>query len=240
MLESEVIDAVTLGDGTEFVLARRGDDWVVRAGGMLLMSSRLHDSEEELAALALARVAQPRSVLVGGLGLGYTLRAVLDRTAPQARVTVAELVPAVVEWNRTHVRALAREPLADPRAEVVVQDVFDVIARAQRAFDVILLDVDNGPVGLSQARNQRLYGYRGVRTCLAALRPGGVLAVWSAGPNARFERRLADAGFKVEVLRPLARKGSRGRHVVFLAERTSTGATGTGRDEERRGQACDR
>lgn len=217
MIESGVIDAVTLGDGTEFVLARRDDEWVVRAGGMLLMSSRMHDSEEELAALALARVAQPRSVLVGGLGLGYTLRAVLDRAAQQTRVTVAELVPAVVEWNRTHVRALARDPLGDPRAEVVVEDVFDVIARAQRAYDVILLDVDNGPVGLSQARNQRLYSYRGVRRCLVALRPGGVLAVWSAGPNARFERRLAEAGFKVEVLQPLARKGSRGRHVVFLA-----------------------
>jgi len=227
MLENEVIDAVTLGDGTEFVLARRDDEWVVRAGGMLLMSSRVHDSEEELAALALARVAQPRAVLVGGLGLGYTLRAVLDRTAQQARVTVAELVPAVVEWNRTHVRALAGNPLSDPRTQVVVEDVFDAIARAERAFDVILLDVDNGPVGLSQARNQRLYGYRGVRSCLAALRPGGVLAVWSAGPNARFERRLTEAGFKVEVLRPLARKGSRGRHVVFLAERRAAGA---GRD----------
>jgi spermidine synthase len=240
MLESEVIDAVTLGDGTEFVLARRDDEWVVRAGGMLLMSSRVHDSEEELAALALARVPQPRSVLVGGLGLGYTLRAVLDRTAQQARVTVAELVPAVVEWNRTHVGALAGNPLSDPRAQVVIGDVFDAIARAERTFDVILLDVDNGPVGLSQARNQRLYGYRGVRSCLAALRPGGVLAVWSAGPNRRFERRLAEAGFKVEVLRPLARKGSRGRHVVFLAERASTGATGAAKDEQRRGQASDR
>jgi spermidine synthase len=230
MLENEVIDAVTLGDGTEFVLARRADDWVVRAGGMLLMSSRMHDSEEELAALALARVPQPRSVLVGGLGLGYTLRAVLDRTGQQARVTVAELVPAVVEWNRTHVGALAGNPLSDPRAQVVVEDVFDAIARAERAFDVILLDVDNGPVGLSQARNQRLYGYRGVRSCLAALRPGGVLAVWSAGPNNRFERRLAEAGFKVEVLRPLARKGSRARHVVFLAERRAAEADRASRD----------
>ncbi|MDQ2642889.1 MAG: MnmC family methyltransferase [Myxococcota bacterium] len=226
MLESETVDSVTLADGTEFVLARRDDEWVVRAGGMLLMSSRMHHSEEELAALALTRVTQPRSVLVGGLGLGYTLRAVLDRTGEQTRVTIAELVPAVVEWNRTHVRALAGNPLVDPRANVVVGDVFETIARAQGAFDVILLDVDNGPVGLSQARNQRLYGYRGVRSCLAALRPGGVLAVWSAGSNARFERRLVEAGFEVEVIRPLARKGSRMRHVVFLAKRRQSGLTG--------------
>lgn len=225
MLESEMVDSVTLADGTEFVLARRDDEWVVRAGGMLLMSSRMHHSEEELAALALTRVTQPRSVLVGGLGLGYTLRAVLDRTDEQTRVTIAELVPAVVEWNRTHVRALAGNPLVDPRANVVVGDVFETIARSQRAFDVILLDVDNGPVGLSQARNQRLYGYRGVRSCLAALRPGGVLAVWSAGSNARFERRLVEAGFEVEVVRPLARKGSRMRHVVFLAKRRQSAAS---------------
>lgn len=219
MLETAAIDTVMTGDGTEFVLARRGDEWIVRAGGMLLMSSRMHDSEEALAKRALEQVAAPRAVLVGGLGLGYTLRAVLDRLPPDGRVTVAELVPAVVEWNRTHVSALAGNPLADPRAEVVVADVFETIGRARRAFDVILLDVDNGPVGLSQARNQRLYSHYGVRACYAALRPGGVLGVWSAGPNARFERRLAGAGFKVDVLRVIAREGSRGQHILFLARR---------------------
>lgn len=219
MLETAAIDTVMTGDGTEFVLARRDDEWIVRAGGMLLMSSRMHDSEEELATRALERIADPKAVLVGGLGLGYTLRAVLDRMPQDGRVSVAELVPAVVEWNRTHVSALAGNPLADPRAEVFVGDVFEKIERSRGAFDVILLDVDNGPVGLSQARNQRLYSYRGVRACQAALRPGGILGVWSAGPNARFERRLADAGFKVDVLRVAARKGARGRHVLFLAQR---------------------
>jgi spermidine synthase len=219
MLETAAIDSVTTGDGTEFVLARRDNEWMVRAGNMLLMSSRMHDSEEELAARALERVAEPRAVLVGGLGLGYTLRAVLDRIPQDGHVTVAELVPAVVEWNRTHVSALAGNPLADPRAEVVVADVFDTIGRARSAFDVILLDVDNGPVGLSQARNQRLYSHHGVRACHAALRPGGVLAVWSAGPNARFQRRLAGAGLKVDVLRVFARKGTRGHHILFLAQR---------------------
>lgn len=234
MLESGVIDAVTLADGTEFVLARRGDEWVVRAGGMLLMSSRMHDSEEALAALALERNGRARAVLLGGLGLGYTLRAVLDRVARNARVTVAELVPAVVEWNRTHVSALAGSPLSDPRARVVIGDVFDNIARSGQKFDVILLDVDNGPVGLSQAKNQRLYGHRGVRACHDALEPGGVLAVWSAGPNARYERRLLEAGFTVDVLRPLAREGSRARHVVFLAERRAQAlAPATGSEKRR-------
>ena len=220
MLETAQIDTAMTGDGTEFVLARRDNDWFVRAGGMLLMSSRMHDSEEDLASRALERVANPRLVLVGGLGLGYTLRAVLDRIAADGHVTVAELVPAVVEWNRTHVSALAGNPLADPRVEVLVADVFDTIERARRAFEVILLDVDNGPVGLSQARNQRLYSYHGVRACHAALRPGGVLAVWLAGPNARFQRRLAGAGFKVDVLRVYARKGSGGgHHILFLAQR---------------------
>jgi spermidine synthase len=219
MLETEAIDAVTMGDGTEFVLTRHDNEWVVRAGGMLLMSSRIHDSEEEFAARAIERVAHPRAVLVGGLGLGYTLRAVLDLIPRDCRVTIAELVPAVVEWNRTHVSALAGNPLSDPRAEVFVGDVFDAMARNQQAFQVILLDVDNGPVGLSQARNQRLYSYRGVRICHAALAPGGVLAVWSAGPNARFQRQLVGAGFKVDVLRLVARKGSRKHHIVFLAQR---------------------
>jgi spermidine synthase len=219
MLETAAIDTVTLSDGTSFVLARRGDEWLVRAGSMLLMSSRMHDSEEALAARALERVKDARVVLVGGLGLGYTLRAVLDRVPRDGEVTVAELVPAVVDWNRTHVSALAGNPLADPRVNVVVGDVFDTLRRATGAFDVILLDVDNGPVALAQARNQRLYGHRGVGACHAALKPGGVLAIWSAGPNARFEKRLAGAGFEVDVLRVFARKGSGGHHVLFLAQR---------------------
>jgi spermidine synthase len=220
MLETAAIDSATMSDGTQFVLARRGDEWLVRAGGMLLMSSRMHDSEETLAARAIERVANPRPVLVGGLGLGYTLRAVLDRVPRDGEVTVAELVPAVVEWNRTHVSGLAGNPLADPRVKVVVGDVFDTIKRAPRSFAVILLDVDNGPISLSQARNQRLYSDRGVRACHAALQPGGVLAVWSAGRSARFEKRLAYAGFKVDVLRVSARKGGSGGHYfLFMAQR---------------------
>lgn len=219
MRETSTVDSFTMPDGTEFVLARRDQDWFVRAGGRMLMSSRMHDSEEALAARALERVVRPRRVLVGGLGLGYTLRAVLDRIPNDGRVTVAEIVPAVVAWNRTHVSALAGNPLADSRVEVLVEDVFDTIERSRQAFQLILLDVDNGPVGLAQERNERLYGSGGVRACYSALQPGGALAVWSAAPNPRFEKRLAGAGFQVDVLRVFARKGSRGHHFLFLAQR---------------------
>jgi spermidine synthase len=144
---------------------------------------------------------------------------VLDQVPADTTVTVAELVPELVGWNRTHLAQLNDHPLDDPRVAVVVGDVFDTIKRSPRTFDVILLDVDNGPVALSSAKNQRLYSEYGVRACHQALRPNGVLAVWSSGPNARFERRLASAGFDVEVLRVAARKGSRARHVIFMAER---------------------
>lgn len=218
MLQAETIASARASDGTEFELVRRDEEWMVRVGGMVLMSSRMHHSEEALAARALERAPRATSVLVGGLGLGFTLRAVLDRVSEDTKVTVAELLPSLVDWNREHVAALAGRPLEDRRCEVVVGDVFALIQRSRAAFDVILLDVDNGPVALSYAKNQRLYSDHGVRACAMALRPHGVLAVWSSGPSARFERRLAGAGFKVEALRESARKGSRGTHVVFLAE----------------------
>jgi predicted O-methyltransferase YrrM len=218
LLESETVDSACLGDGTEFSLVRSGNDWSVRVGTRLLMSSRMHGSEEALAEQALARANNPRAILVGGLGLGFTLRAVLRCVHQDAKVTVGELLPELVEWNRSHVGALADHPLADSRVEVVVGDVFDTIQRSAAAFDVILLDVDNGPIALTQARNQRLYGDRGVHACHTALRSGGVLALWSTGPNARFERKLIRAGFAVEVIRVSAREGSRARHVLFLAK----------------------
>jgi spermidine synthase len=219
MLESETIDTARVAGGSEFVLARHDEEWIVRVDGRVLMSSRMHDSEEALAEHAIERCDDPERVLVGGLGLGFTLRAVLDRVSADARVTVAELVPELVSWNRTHLAELHDHSLDDPRCEVVVGDVFDHIKRSPRTYDVILLDVDNGPIALSSAKNQRLYSEHGVRTCHQALRPDGVLAVWSSGPNARFERRLAAAGFDVEVMRVAARKGSRARHVIFIAER---------------------
>lgn len=219
MLESRTIDSARIAGGSEFVLARHDQEWIVRVDGRVLMSSRVHDSEEALAEHALERCDDPQAVLVGGLGLGFTLRAVLDRVAAEASVTVAELVPQLVTWNRTHLAELNDHPLDDARCHVVVGDVYDTIKDSPRGYDVILLDVDNGPVALSSAANQRLYSDAGVRACHRALRPGGVLAVWSSGPNARFEQRLSAAGFVVDVLRVAARKGSRARHVIFMAER---------------------
>ena len=219
MLKWDTVERARIADGSELVLARHGDDWVIRFGERILMSNRMHDSEEALADKALERADEPRSVLVGGLGLGYTLRSVLDAVSESVDVTVAELVPELVNWNRTHLGGLADHPLDDPRCRVVVGDVFDLIKRSRDAYDVILLDVDNGPQALAQPKNQRLYGDPGVRACRAALRENGVLAIWSAGPNARYERKLTSFGFDVEVVRVAARAGSRARHVLFVAKR---------------------
>jgi spermidine synthase len=219
MLKWTTIASARTAEGSEMVLAQHDDGWVIRVGSRVLMSNRMHDSEEALAEHAIERADDPSSVLVGGLGLGYTLRAVLDLVEEEAVVTVAELVPELVDWNRKHLGVLTDHPLDDPRCRVVVGDVFDTVKRSPRTFDVILLDVDNGPQALAQAKNQRLYGDAGIRACHAALRPNGVLAVWSAGPNARYQRRLESFAFDVEVKSVAARVGSRARHVLFLAKR---------------------
>jgi spermidine synthase len=218
MLDWATVERALVADGNELVLGRHGDGWVIRVGPRVLMSNRMHDSEEALAEVALARVVSPRTVLVGGLGLGYTVRAVLDRVSSDAEVTILELVPELVDWNRRHLGVLADHPLADPRCRVVVGDVLDTLKQSPATFDVILLDVDNGPRALAQPKNQRLYGEWGVRACLAALRPGGVLAVWSAGPSARYRRNLEKRAAEVEVLSVSARIGSNMRHIVFVAK----------------------
>ncbi|HSD22289.1 MAG TPA: hypothetical protein VLC54_19725, partial [Anaeromyxobacter sp.] len=200
MIPWETVDRARAPDGAELVLARRGDEWAVRAAGHVLMTSRAHGSEEALAAKALARAAAPRDVLVGGLGLGFTLRAALDRLPPGARVIVAELVPALVAWNRGLVAHLAGRPLDDPRVRVAPGDVLERIAGSAGAFDAILLDVDNGPAALAHPANDRLYGEAGVRACHTALRRRGVLAVWSAGQDARYLARLERAGFTAEAM----------------------------------------
>lgn len=241
MLPWETIDRATGADGVELSLLRRGSEWVVRAGAHVLMSSRLHGSEETLARYALERVPAARDVLVGGLGLGFTLRAALDALAPNARVTVAELSPELVAWNRTHVADLAQRPLDDRRVRVHTGDVFDLIrdagAENSGTFDLLLLDVDNGPAVVARHRNARLYSEEGVRTCARALKPGGVVALWSAGPDRRYEKHLAAAGFGVEV-KSVSARGSAGggRDVIFIARKAGGGeADGRKRTETRRG-----
>jgi spermidine synthase len=229
MLKWVTVESARMADGSEFVLGRHGGDWVIRVGARILMSNRVHGSEEALAEIALAKVQHPRVVLVGGLGLGYTARAVLDAVDEEAEVTVLELVPELVDWNVRHLAALAGHPLADRRCRIVVGDVYDTLKKSPATFDAIVLDVDNGPQGLTQARNQRLYGEPGVRACFAALRPGGVLAVWSAGPSARYQRQLERHAADVEVRSVAARPGSKTRHVVFVAKASSP----PGHDEPR-------
>ncbi len=220
----EIVDRTAAPDGAELVLARRDGEWVVRAGGRVLMSSRVHGSEEALAAVALGGVAAPRTVLVGGLGLGVTLRAVLDRLPADARAVVVELVPALVAWNRGPLADLAGRPLEDPRVRLQQGDVRGRIAEAKGAYDAILLDVDNGPSALAHAGNAKLYAEKGVRACAEALRAGGVLAVWSAGPDERYRERLERAGLEASEEIVPARAGAGGvRHAVIVGRKPAAG-----------------
>ena len=218
VLKWETIETARVGR-SKFVLSRRQDEWMVQVDGRVLMGNRLHQSEISLAEEVIARAATPRHVLIGGLGLGYTLRAALDVLPPEARVTVAELVPELVDWNRRHLKHLTNGACEDPRCEVVVGDAFAEILRGKGQYDAILLDVDNGPEAISQAGNQRLYNDSGVRACAEALVPGGVLGVWSAGPNEKYATRLRRHGLATEVLRVPVRKGARATHVIFIGKR---------------------
>lgn len=218
--------AALAGEARELVLYQRDTEFVIRVGPHALMSSAAHGSEEALAEAACARLAArpaPR-VLVGGLGMGFTLAAALRGLPADARVEVAELVPAVVEWNRGPLAHLAGRPLEDPRAAVHAGDVAGRIHGARSAWDAILLDVDNGPDGLTVATNDRLYSEAGLAATFAALREGGVLGVWSVQPDDAFTGRLARAGFAVEERRVRARRGKGGRHTLWLATRPGGGA----------------
>jgi spermidine synthase len=200
-------------------LTRQGSEYVILASGKPLMSSRMHGSEEALAAFGCrnARRREAPCVLVGGLGMGFTLRATLDLLPPDATVIVAELVPAVVEWNRGPLGPLAAHPLNDARVRVEIGDVAAVIAASTARFDAMLLDVDNGPAAFTATHNTRLYDDRGLAAARAALKTGGTLAVWSAWDDRRFEQRLRYGGFAVEVERVRGRLKKGGpRHTIFL------------------------
>ena len=221
MIPRELVDRAPVPGGAEELrLVRRADEYSIMLGATELMNSRLSGSEEELAGIACARIAgrgRPR-MLIGGLGMGFTLRAALEALPDDAEVTVAELVPAVVRWARGPLAHLFGTSLDDPRVTVLTQDVAEPIGRG--GWDAILLDVDNGPDALSVPGNRRLYGAAGLGAMRQKLRSGGVLAVWSSAPDAAFTRRLRQAGFAVEEVAARARGGRRGaRHILWIATR---------------------
>jgi spermidine synthase len=222
----ELLGETSTPDGTDIRLTRRDDEYVMLANGKPLMSSRLHGSEEALATLGCSearRQASPR-VLVGGLGMGFTLRAVLDALPSAASVIVAELLPAVIQWNRGPLATLAGSPLQDPRVRIEVADVGVLLREHHGRFDAILLDVDNGPAAFTVGGNANLYDNSGVAAAYAALRPGGTLAIWSAWEDRKFEQRLRYYGFTVSVERVRARLKKGGpRHAIFLAHKRLSG-----------------
>jgi spermidine synthase len=198
-------------DGGELALYQHDLDFYITINGHDLMHSRQYESELELARLACRHLAGSLapSVLIGGLGMGYTLRQALDMLGPDARVVVGDLVGAVVEWNREFLGALNGQPLADPRVELRQGDVVELIAHCVGRFDAILIDIDNGPDPLTDAGNRRLYGPEGLQACRRALAKKGCLAVWSAEPNRKFEHLLMRCGFQVRRFRVAAGKGSK-------------------------------
>ncbi len=212
-------------NGGELKLSQRGEEFSIRLSGIRgeLMNSRVHGSEEALAELGCARlklVADAR-VLVGGLGMGFTLAAALKAVSPTAQVTVAELIPAVVEWNQGPLGNCAGHPLQDTRTHVHVGDVAELLIKKKQAFDAILLDVDNGPEGLTHKDNRWLYSLKGLDAIYKTLRPKGILAIWSAGPDPLFTIRLKKARFNVTMRSVRARKGKGSHHTIWLAHKGS-------------------
>ena len=220
----ELLGETITPDGTDMKLVRRDTEYIILANGKSLMSSRMHGSEEALATFGCrrAQTLEQSSVLVGGLGMGFTLRATLDLLPRGARVVVAELLPAVVEWNRGPLAPLAGHPLKDKRVRVEVGDVRLALSSGRNAFDAVLLDVDNGPAAFSSTDNVGLYDDRGLSAARSALKLGGVLAVWSAREDRKFEQRLRYNGFGVQVERVRGRLKKGGpRHVIFLGYKSN-------------------
>jgi len=220
MKPRELIGTAKVPGGVELRLFRHGDDHMIMVDANELMSSRVGGSEEALALMTCERLGKPNAhLLIGGYGMGFTLRAALGVLGPDARLTVAELVPEIINWARGPMAALTAGCLDDPRVHLVAGDVAAAIASGTKRYDAILLDVDNGPSGLVRTANDGLYSLRGLALARAALRPGGILAIWSAAPDAAFTRRLKDAGFKVDEVIVRARSNGKGpRHTIWFAE----------------------
>jgi spermidine synthase len=219
----KLIDSASVpGEGGALRLYQRGDEFSIKAGPSELMNSRVHGSEDALAELACQRLGdRPRPrLLIGGLGMGYTLAAALHALGADAEVVVAELVPAVVLWNRGPLAALAGEPLADPRVTIYEGDVATLIRSQPNHFDAILLDVDNGPEGLTRKENDALYSPAGLSAAATALKAGGIFGVWSLSPDQSFSNRLRRSGYAVEEIRASARgQHGGGRHMIWLASK---------------------
>ena len=215
----ELIDTAELPDGGQLRLLRRGDDYSIRFGDNELMGNQVRHSEEALATLTCQRLVKPESrILIGGLGMGFTLRAALKSLPSTATITVAELVPEIVTWANGPLAHLFYDSLADPRLSIRMDDVHDVIVGDEAGFDAILLDVDNGPDGLIHLANERLYCNWGLRAAHAALRPQGLLAIWSAYGDDAFVARLENACFEVEeVSVPALVDGEEVTHTIWLA-----------------------
>jgi spermidine synthase len=222
MTPRTLIATANVPDGAALRLFQRGGDFMIVLDRNELMNSRMSGSEEALAEMTCARLdtnAAPR-LLIGGYGMGFTLRAALAAGGPAMRVSVAEIVPEIVDWARGPMAELAAGCLDDPRVTILIDDVGGVMRAAPGAYDAIMLDVDNGPDGLSRAANGALYGHAGLATARAALKPGGLLAIWSAAPDNAFARRLSGAGFAVEEVAVRARRNGKGpRHVIWFAKR---------------------
>jgi spermidine synthase len=220
-------------DGTELVLYRHDGAYLIRADGIELMSTRRHLSERRLADVVcepLREVPNAR-VLIGGLGLGFTLRAALASLRADAEVVVAELVAEVIAWNADPAYELSADAMRDPRVQVLQEDVVDVLRSHPRSFDAIMLDTDNGPAGMLMSESVRLYDARGVATTMAALRPGGRIAYWSVGDDATFATALRRAGLAVETLRVRAHDTAGPLHTIYVA--VPAGAPSGSRSVER-------
>jgi spermidine synthase len=225
MIPWEKLDTARVpGTDGELRLMRRGTEFSIMLGTNELMNSRLSGSEAALATLAAKKieaVAKPH-VLIGGLGMGFTLRAALAVLGGGARIVVSELVPAVVAWARGPMAKIFGDSLSDPRVSIRQMDVTEIIRSQRSKFDAILLDVDNGPEGLTRQANDALYNSSGLKAARAALRPGGVLAVWSSGPNASFSKRVAAVGFDVNEVQVRATgRGGGARHIIWIATKSS-------------------
>ncbi|WP_404710582.1 spermidine synthase [Sphingomonas sp. MMS24-J13] len=219
MTPRELIDTAQIPGGDELRLFRRGGDFMIVLDRNELMNSRMSGSEEALATMACERIAgRPAPhLLIGGYGMGFTLRAALAVLGADARLTVAELVPEIIAWARGPMQALMAGCLDDPRVTVVEGDVAALIAAGRSTYDAILLDVDNGPDGLTRAGNDGLYSARGLAALKAALKPGGIAAIWSAAPDNAFARRMASAGFLIDEVAVRARQNGKGpRHVIWF------------------------